>query len=131
MPAITDGCERVLVVEDDDAVRQFATEVLTELGYQVVQAGTGDDALGILARERNGIDVVFCDIVMPGRATGVELAHVMMSIRPALPVVLTSGYADGAWNLFALPRPVRFLRKPYHVYELAQAIREALGEGRA
>lgn len=131
MPATSEGSERVLVVEDDYAVRQFATEVLTDLGYHVVEAVSGDDALGILAREHNGIDVVFSDIVMPGRSTGVALAHAMMSIRPALPVVLTSGYADGAWDLFALPRPVRFLRKPYHVYELVQAIRGALSEGGA
>ena len=51
-----------------------------------------------------------------------------MAIRPALPIVLTTGYADGTWDLSAWPRSVRLLRKPYHVTELALAIRAALGE---
>ena len=74
MPSSIRGTERVLVVEDDDAVREFAAEALRNLGYRVVAATTGDHALEILAQERNGIDVVFSDIVMPGLATGIKLA---------------------------------------------------------
>ena len=113
----------VLLVEDNQSVGQFATEMLQDLGHQSVWAGSADRALAELAHDRARFDVVFSDVIMPGM-NGVELALKIRALHPALPVVLTSGYsevlvAEGAHG-FAL------LSKPYAVTGLEDALRAAV-----
>jgi CheY-like chemotaxis protein len=87
----------------------------------VVVAGDVNAALEALAREA-GVDIVFSDIVMPGGRSGVDLANELRRQRPALPVVLATGYAD----VPAIPAGTRVLRKPYQIEELTAALAEAL-----
>jgi len=83
---------RVLVVEDNDDVGQFSTELLEDLGYAVRRVVNADAALAILAKAEFSADLVFSDVIMPG-TNDVELAGVIRERYPGLPVVLTSGYS--------------------------------------
>ena len=91
-PAARGRGYRVLVVEDNDDVGQFSTELLEDLGYTVRRVDNADAALSILAEDEFAADLVFSDVIMPGM-NGVELAGVIRDRYPGLPVVLTSGYA--------------------------------------
>ena len=115
------GC--VLVVEDNVAVGEFATQLLTDLGYETTLASDAARALALL-KERDGrFDLVFSDVVMPGMG-GVELATRMRDLYPTLPVVLTSGYSH------VMAADVRhgftLLHKPYSVEELSSVIGDAM-----
>ncbi|MET0271114.1 MAG: PAS domain S-box protein [Sphingomonas sp.] len=109
----------VLVVEDNEEVGAFATAALAELGYVSHWEANADAALEELARARSDYDVVFTDVVMPGRS-GIELAEIIRTLYPGLPVVLASGYshvlAQEGSKGFAL------LQKPYSLEELARIL---------
>ena len=113
----------VLVVEDNEAVGQFATEMLSDLGHAAVWAGDAREALACLEAEAERFDVVFSDVVMPGM-NGLDLAHELRRRSPELPVVLASGYshalAEKGSDGFAL------LRKPYSLDQLSQALAGAV-----
>ncbi|HEY1604046.1 MAG TPA: PAS domain S-box protein [Allosphingosinicella sp.] len=117
----------VLVVEDNDHVRDFAVSLLEELGYCVLAAASADEALAIIDRGEP-IDIVFTDVVMPGQS-GVELAKTARERRPNLPVLLASGYSEeivaGAGASFD------FVRKPYDAGALDEALRGALEQPEA
>ena len=116
----------ILVVEDDEAVRQMAVECLRDLGCTVHEAGNAGEALAIL-KEQPAIELMFSDIVMPRGMNGVALAKAARSLRPDLPVLLTTGYSgQTAGGLDAFQDSLPLLRKPYRRSELAQKIREAL-----
>lgn len=114
----------MLLVEDDHEVAMLATEMLSDLSYNVIRAASAQGALGALANER-GVDLVFSDVMMPGGMSGIELAQAIRERRPELPVVLTSGYmfddkgGPGAQGFTILP-------KPYQIDALAIALRRAL-----
>ena len=110
---------RVLVVEDNQSVGQFATEMLQDLGHGPVWVGSADRALSVLAEGGARFDVVFSDVIMPGM-NGVELAHTIRERYPALPVVLTSGYS----NVLAQEGRHGFelLQKPYSVDALSRVL---------
>jgi CheY-like chemotaxis protein len=120
------GRETVLVVEDDAFVRAYAIASLTSLGYRVVPATSGPEALGLL---QNGepIDLLFTDIVMPGGMNGWELAARAQRLRPGLRVLLTSGYAVETLAARKRGHPdMPLLDKPYRKSDLARRVREAL-----
>lgn len=116
----------VLLVEDDHEVAMLATEMLSDLGYNVIRTASAEEALGALANER-GIDLVFSDVMMPGGMSGVELARAIRERRPKLPVVLTSGYmfedkgGAGAQDF-------TIVAKPYEMDTLATVLRKALAQ---
>jgi PAS domain S-box-containing protein len=118
----------VLVVEDDEEVGRFSTELLQDLGYAIKWAANAGDALAALAQDELTFDLVFSDVIMPGM-NGVELATVIRDRYPGLPVVLTSGYssvlADNAHRGFEL------IQKPYSVESLSRTLRKAISERRA
>ncbi|MBL8629818.1 MAG: response regulator, partial [Rhodospirillaceae bacterium] len=118
--------EVVLVVEDDDMVRETAVELLQILGYQTLVARSGVEALPILESQQH-IDVLFTDIVMPGGIDGAVLAKKAIQMRPGLPVVFASGYTDNALgHQGQLPANTIFVQKPYRGGGLAKKIRTAL-----
>ena len=119
---------RILLVEDDDEVAALVTELLEQLGYQVLRAASATAALGVLAAGRD-VDLVFSDVMMPGGMNGVELAHEIRNRRPDLPVLLTSGYADAAEKR-AKAEGVQLLPKPYRLDELAKAIAATIRSSR-
>jgi PAS domain S-box-containing protein len=120
------GAETVLIVEDDPFVRSYAVMSLQTLGYQVIPAVDGREALQKLQTGMH-VDLLFTDIVMPGGVNGWELAGLARKTRPELRVLLTSGYA--LETLVAsghLHDGSMILSKPYRKAELAKRLREAL-----
>ena len=125
--ALPGGNETILLVEDNAQVRQTAARQLAALGYRTVEAADGDAALHILRESSTPIDLLFSDIVMPGRLNGYELATTALESRPTLRVLLTSGYSGGVNRRRAGPaRDLKVLGKPYGLSDLAQAIRATL-----
>ncbi|MBR9865277.1 MAG: response regulator, partial [Rhodobacteraceae bacterium] len=120
------GTETILMVEDDDEVRETARLMLEDLGYGVLPAADADEALTILERIHN-IDLLFTDVVMPGKTNGQELAKQIQEIRPDLPVLFTSGYVqDAIVHDGRLDEGVQLLSKPYTQSELQRKIRQVL-----
>lgn len=125
------GHERILLVEDDDLVREHVTAQLRDLGYQVVAARDAAEALGILKADA-AIDLLFTDIVMPGGMNGRALADEARRIIPSLPVLFTSGYAENALvHNGRLDPGVDLLPKPYRRTDLAAKLRAVLRGERA
>jgi len=124
--AVKGGTEQVLVVEDDDEVRATAGDMLTELGYNVLKAKDPDSALAIID---SGIvvDLMFTDVVMPGKLQSTELARRARQRLPHLAVLFTSGYPDAAIvHRNMLDTDATILNKPYSREELAAKIRQVL-----
>jgi PAS domain S-box-containing protein len=114
------GAEQVLVVEDDDEVAALTVEMINQLGYDTTRVASADAALGALAGRRS-VDIVFSDIMMPGRMNGMELAQEIRRRRPNMPVLLTSGYAEAARGTAATSQ-IRIIPKPYRIDELRDAL---------
>jgi CheY-like chemotaxis protein len=120
------GCETILCVEDDASVRAYATAQLKSLGYTVLVASNAAEALAI-ADAGAGFDLLFTDIVMPGKMNGRHLAEAMGLRRPSLKVLFTSGYTYGALAQHGrVAAGVRLLVKPYRRAELARMLRLSL-----
>ncbi len=117
--------ETVLVVEDEPRVRSFSVEVLRDLGYGVLHASNGPEALALLEQGVR-VTLLFTDVVMPGM-TGRELADRAQAMRPGLRVLYTTGYTRNAVVHNGVLDPgTRLLPKPFGVDELARKVREAL-----
>jgi CheY-like chemotaxis protein len=116
---------RLLFVEDDALVAEVVSSALRGAGFDIVRSRTADEALALL---RNGerFDAVFSDIVMPGSLSGIELAEILRSEHPDLPVVLASGYSERA----PLQHSVTVLSKPYSIESLVRTLIDALRGGR-
>jgi two-component system, cell cycle sensor histidine kinase and response regulator CckA len=120
------GTETVLLVEDEDAVRGVARQVLERYGYAVLEAETPDAALA-LANTSQGVDLLLTDIVMPGMG-GQALAAQFAARRPGTRVLFMSGYPAAAIGRHEmLERGLAFLQKPFSAAALAQKVREVLG----
>lgn len=121
--------EHILLVEDDDLIRNFARGQLESLGYRVTAVASGQEALALLAGPEP-VDLLFTDIVMP-TLSGPELVHEAHSLRPGLAVLFTTGFAGNGQQA---PAPgsndLLILYKPYRRDMLAKAIRQALIKGR-
>jgi CheY-like chemotaxis protein len=112
----------ILVVDDDEDVRTMSAGALRDLGYRVFEASSGADAIAVL--QKRPVDLLFSDIVMPGM-TGLELSKEARKIRPGLPVLLTTGYADR----FERGEPdaqLQVLTKPFRPSDLGKRIRQIL-----
>jgi CheY-like chemotaxis protein len=121
------GREKVLLVEDDDMVRTHVRIQLRSLGYDVIEAANGPAALAILD-DREDIELLFTDLMMPGGMNGRELAAQAILLRPALRILLTSGYpSDPLSQEPHLTSSLALLAKPYTKRVLAQKLREVLG----
>ncbi len=118
------GSERILLVEDDDLVRDHVATQLSGLGYSVVAASSGPEALAILRRDC-AFDLLFTDMVMPGGMTGRQLADQAQGLIPRLPVLFSSGYSESVIaHRNRLETGVHLLNKPYLRQELAAKIRD-------
>jgi PAS domain S-box-containing protein len=116
---------RVLVVEDNEDVGRFSTELLQDLGYATRRADNAKQALALIAADHGAFDLVFSDVIMPGM-NGVEMATVIREQYPDLPVVLTSGYSSVlAENTH---RGFELIQKPYSVEALSRTLRKAILE---
>jgi two-component system cell cycle sensor histidine kinase/response regulator CckA len=123
------GSETVLVVEDEDAVREFAARALRQFGYTVLIAGRPQEALLIAAEHPGTIDLVLADVIMP-RTSGPGLMTKLRELRPAARVVFMSGFTENALGHHGvLESNHPFLQKPFSPEALARKIREALAHG--
>ncbi len=125
--AAVGGNERIMVVEDDAAVRQTAVDMLRQLGYQVSTADDGEQALDLLKGGMK-VDLLFTDVVMPGAVDSRELARQAAALLPGLFVLYTSGYTENAVIHHGRLDPgVHLLSKPYGIEELGRKLRLVLG----
>ncbi|MGY4366455.1 PAS domain S-box-containing protein [Bradyrhizobium sp. LB1.3] len=124
--AIEGGHETILVVEDDRLVRDYVLAQLHSLGYVTLQAANATEALAIVAAGKP-FDLLFTDVIMPGKMNGRQLADELQRTRPDLRVVYTSGYTENAIiHHGRLDSGVLLLAKPYRKSDLARIIRKAL-----
>jgi CheY-like chemotaxis protein len=114
----------VMVVEDESLVRTLLAEELREAGFRVVEACDADDALTCLSAGIT-VDLIFSDIRMPGKMSGLELERRLRERDPALPIILTSGNEEPMREAGL----ARFIAKPYSLTEAVSAVREALAAG--
>ena len=122
--------QRVLVVEDDAAIRANVCDCLRHLGYAALDAATGEAAVDLCQQAEGTIDVVMTDLVMPGMG-GHQLASQIAQRFPGIRLICTSRYTeDGAARRELLREGTVFLEKPYTVAELARAVQRALAPGR-
>jgi two-component system, cell cycle sensor histidine kinase and response regulator CckA len=123
------GTETILVVEDEEVVRDLSCRILRSLGYHVVEAANGKEALELVRKYSNTIHLVFTDVVMP-QMGGPEMVENLVQMRPGIKVIYTSGFTESTIveRGVALGK-VRLIQKPFTRELLAQRIRHALDEG--
>lgn len=120
------GSETILLVDDEPQVRAIAAIQLQRLGYQVLQAEDGEEALDLLEQSPE-IDMLVTDIGLPGGMSGLALAAAVRERRPGIPVLYVSGYSDSdSSNSAERDKEAQFLAKPYDRQALAMAIRRSL-----
>jgi PAS domain S-box-containing protein len=125
-PAARRGQGTVLAVEDNEALRRVLVRHLTDLGYEVLEAGDARAALAVLA-DSPRVDLLLTDIIMPGGVNGWELARAAKQLRPGLKVLFTSGFPDAAFDPGgALSEGSPLLSKPYRKQDLARMLGEVL-----
>ncbi|MEZ5842161.1 MAG: response regulator [Hyphomicrobiaceae bacterium] len=121
------GTGRVLVVEDEDAVRTFAIEALKRQGYEVLSAGDGEEALEIMAACDHRVDLVVSDVIMP-EMDGPTLMKELRKVNPDLKFIFVSGYPDDAFKHALDPKAdFTFLPKPYSLAQIAAKVKEQMG----
>jgi two-component system cell cycle sensor histidine kinase/response regulator CckA len=130
-PAEPGKGEIVLVVEDENAVRELACAALQKRGYQVLKAANGPQAVEIWERSASPVDLLLTDMVMPSGMSGGELAKILQTKNPQLKVLYTSGYSPEILRKDSLViQGVNFLPKPYDFQVLLKAVRTCLDGGR-
>ena len=116
----------VLVVDDEEPVRNVASEILTYLGYSALTAASGDRAIELLQAGARP-DVVLLDLIMPGMS-GFLALRAIRAIDPDLPVLICTGYADRAASETLVSEGADgFVNKPYHIETLSRALQKAQG----
>ena len=124
----TGGHEKILAVEDEPALLALMQSVLQSLGYEVISATNGVNALRVWEEHQGRVDLLVTDIVMPEGMTGRELAEKLRIRRPALKVIYTSGYSADLVGVTTeeLVEGMNFIQKPYRPNSLAQTVRNCL-----
>ena len=126
-PRTQGGTETLMLVEDEDSLRQLVRRVLVRLGYRVIEAESGAKALPIWSEYRDEINLLITDMVMPDGVSGRELGTRLLADRPGLKIIYTSGYSqDLTEDGFALREGFDFISKPFNPLKLAQVVRERL-----
>ena len=123
------GKENILLVDDEEPMRIMVGLLLSELGYRVMEAGTGAEALEVWNRRGGKFDLVLTDLVMPGGMSGLDLTQLLLQKNPGLKIVYMSGYSPQiAGKDIALSSGAAFLSKPFNLQKLAQTIRQQLDQ---
>jgi len=120
--------ETVLVVEDDARVRRVTVARLEGLGYRVIEAESGPQALDVLAEQGEGVGLLFTDMVMPGGMSGGDLVRTARLRMPSIRVLFTSGFAQPEMVSRGLAESGNWLRKPYTAVDLARKLREVFDQ---
>jgi CheY-like chemotaxis protein len=121
------GSETILLVEDEDSVRELACRILMGEGYLVLEASNGEEALQISANYPDSIHLLLTDVVMPGGMSGRQLAANLSALRPQMKVLYMSGYTDDAIvHHGVLDEGIAFLQKPFTLIMLTHKVRQVL-----
>jgi PAS domain S-box-containing protein len=116
------GSERILIVEDDQSLRDVPVSILRDQGYEVVEAGNGPDAIKLLEDDRH-FDLLFTDVVLPGGINGVEIAKSAVKLQPNIKVLYTTGYAENSVvHHGRLEEGQILINKPYQRSQLLEKI---------
>ena len=129
-PASYRGNETILLVEDDEVVRNFVARVLSSNGYSALVAPTPDEAVRLCERHKGAIHLMLTDVVMPGMF-GYELSRRLESLVPKMKVIYMSGYTDQSIIRSALMRGASFIQKPMTPEAVVRQIRQALDAPKA
>jgi CheY-like chemotaxis protein len=122
------GTATILVVEDEPAVREACVAILRDLGYRVLEAADGLEALRVFGENDGKIDLLLTDVVLTGRMKGNEVASRLKEIRPDLCVLFMSGYTENAIvHRGRLDDGVQLIGKPFHREQIARKVAEVLG----
>jgi signal transduction histidine kinase/CheY-like chemotaxis protein len=122
------GSATILVVEDEPAVREIAVAILAELGYRVLEASDGEEALRVFGANAATIDMLLTDVVLPGRVRGREVSERITAMRPEVKTLYMSGYTENSIvHQGRLDDGVRFIGKPFKREQLARKVAEVLG----
>ena len=122
------GTGRVLLVEDEEVVRNFAARALKRQGYKVLEAGSGVEALEVMEKNKGKIDIVVSDVVMP-EMDGPTLLKELRKRNPDLKIIFVSGYPNDAFKASLGDENFAFLPKPFSLPQLAAKVKEELGRG--
>ncbi len=126
----TGAGKKILLVEDEKWVRKSTAMVLSENGYEVFEAANAEAAVGLFYRKKGKFDLIFSDVVMPGRS-GLELAGLLADLNPRVPVLLCSSYLDDKAQLSEIiKRGLSFIQKPYEIQELLEAIEDTITQSK-
>jgi len=121
------GNETILLVEDDEKVRELVRQMLLLQGYKVLETRQSLDAVGVVSKHDGPIDLLLTDVVMP-QMSGQELAEQVVALRPGIKVVFMSGYPGGITSQHGMFDPTAFLlQKPFTMDTLGQILRQVLG----
>ena len=121
-----EGSEAILLVEDEESVREAVRELLASFGYQVFEAGDADQARAFLSRHRDRLDLLLTDVIMPGDS-GPKLASEVLKARPELRVLYISGYTADELEAHGVAHPgAMLLEKPFTREQLGRKVRETL-----
>ena len=127
-PEYKAGSETILFVEDLDSLRTVIADSLEQLGYKVLTANSGEDALTLSARYNGEIHLLLTDVIMP-QMKGPELAEKLRAQRPQMKVIYVSGYAEGVLAPHGVLAPgTVLLYKPFSIKMLSLKLREVLGD---
>lgn len=123
------GQETILIVEDELPIRKMLQTFLSKLGYRILEAGTGNEALQVWEKSANEIDMLMTDVIMPDGMNGVELAKRLSESNPALKVIYSSGYsADLMRSRNVVQEGLNFIPKPYSLSNLANTVRRCFDQ---
>lgn len=118
----------VLIVDDEHFIRQISSQMLARIGHTTLTAADGTEALALLERHKQSVDVVLFDMRMPG-LSGVELLERMKAVKAGLKFILSSGYGKDSAASAILDRGCSgFIQKPFRMADLAKAIEAVLAE---
>ena len=118
------GSSRILLVEDEDAVRSFSVRALQNKGYDVLEANGGDTALELLLKDKPKLDLMISDVMMPGM-DGIELGKKVRELYPELKIIFMSGYTEDKFKDDMAP-DIHFIAKPFTLKQLAEKVKEVL-----
>jgi two-component system cell cycle sensor histidine kinase/response regulator CckA len=123
------GFGTIMLVEDEDAVRMFGARALRNKGYTVVEAASGDEALGLLEKDADSIDVLITDVVMPG-LDGPSMIRKVRESHPDMKVVFISGYTEDSFRkrLHEDAGDIHFLPKPFSLQQLAGVVKDVMAD---
>ncbi len=122
------GHENILFVDDEEVVRELGREVLESYGYKVIPASDGIEAISIYEKQKDGIDLIILDMIMP-KMGGIETFERLQAVNPAVKVIVSSGYSsDGHYQAVLQKGAKGFIQKPYKINELTGMVRQVLDE---